>query len=396
MTVRKPLMLRLSRISLYALLLALTCMLITPLSASACGGLFAGANSSYTEQSAERMIYAVDPGQVTLYEQINYTGSPSDFAWVLPVPATPKVETAPISMFSELDSRTSPSFDTSQFDPHPCLSMPNFGHGAAASTSGQGAVNVYSSGAVGPYSYDVIGSSDPQAVVQWLTAHHYQIPAESVAEMRPYIVAHMQFLAMRLHGNAGVQDMLPVKITYATSSSEISIPLRMATPMGKEPLSVLLWVFGRARYVPQNYQSVTFTNNDFNNVTDPATINNVYTQKVSQAVSKARGHAFITEYAGPSTGLYFYDPVLQTLAQQGNHSFVTRMFARIAPEQINLDPIFVVNGTVPVSNIHVVPNPNYDPNGCEKVYIVTYSAIILFPVITTWLVEFLRRRRRLS
>ncbi|MFL5664309.1 MAG: hypothetical protein ACJ8BW_23635, partial [Ktedonobacteraceae bacterium] len=71
------LFIRLSRplqISVYALLLALTCMFINPLSAAACGGLFTA--DSYTEQSAERLIFAVDPGQITLYEQIHYTGSP--------------------------------------------------------------------------------------------------------------------------------------------------------------------------------------------------------------------------------------------------------------------------------------------------------------------------------
>src|SRR5919197_950124 len=71
------------RIGAGALLLALACMLLNPLSALACGGLFS--KDMHTEQSGERLIYTVDPGKVTLYEQFTYTGAPKDFVWVLPV-----------------------------------------------------------------------------------------------------------------------------------------------------------------------------------------------------------------------------------------------------------------------------------------------------------------------
>src|SRR6185312_5256667 len=196
------------RISLYALLLALACMFVSPLTAAACGGLFTA--DAYTEQSAERLLFAVDPGKVTLYEQIHYTGSPKDFAWVLPVPAVPTVDTTSISLFQELDQDTAPRFYETEA---PSCGESNM---AGAPAPASGAVNVYSSGAVGPYGYNVIGSSDPQALTQWLTGHNYKIPAESQAEMQPYIAAHMLFLAMRLQGNASTQDMLPVKISYAT------------------------------------------------------------------------------------------------------------------------------------------------------------------------------------
>ena len=55
----------------YATLVALCCMILVPLPALACGGLFSA--QTPVDQANERMIFAVDPGQVTLYEQINYT-----------------------------------------------------------------------------------------------------------------------------------------------------------------------------------------------------------------------------------------------------------------------------------------------------------------------------------
>lgn len=332
------------RISVYALLLALACMFINPLSAAACGGLFTADSS--TEQSAERLIFAVDPGQVTLYEQIHYTGSPKDFAWVLPVPAVPKVETAFVSLFQELDQQTAPRFSMPE-----APSCPGSHTAGAPAPSNGGTVNVYSSGAVGPYSYDVIGSSDPQALTRWLTGHNYKIPAESRAEMQPYIAAHMLFLAMRLQSNTTTQDMLPVKITYPNSAQAITIPLRMATPMGKEHLGVLVWIFAKSRYVPQNYQSLQIKDSQLSGGYD---VN--YQALVDQEVSKAHGHGFVTEYAQPTSTLYGRDPHLRTLEK--SYNYLTRMYTSIAPAQIDLDPGFVAQTGLPdVGPGHEVSHP---------------------------------------
>jgi hypothetical protein len=332
------------RISVYALLLALACLFINPLSAAACGGLFTADSS--TEQSAERLIFAVDPGQITLYEQIHYTGSPKDFAWVLPVPAVPKVDTASISLFQELDQQTVPRFSMAD-----APSCPGYNTAGAPAPSNGGTVNVYSSGAVGPYSYTVIGSSDPQALTRWLTGHNYKIPTESRAEMQPYIAAHMLFLAMRLQRNASTQDMQPVKITYPTSARAITIPLRMATPMGKENLGVLVWIFAKSRYVPQNYQALQIKDSQLSGGYD---VN--YQALVDREVSKAHGHGFMTEYAQPTSNLNGSDPELRTLGK--SYRYLTRLYTSIAPSQINLDPGFVAQAGLPdVNPGHEVPKP---------------------------------------
>jgi hypothetical protein len=327
-----------------ALLFAAFCLLCTPpLSAAACGGMFSA--DSYTEQSAERVIFAVNPGQVTLYEQIRYTGSPRDFAWVLPLPSLPTVSTAPIGLFQELDQQTTPRFSL----PSP-LSCNSGGSGAAATRPAS--VNVYSSGAVGPYTYQVISSGDPQALNQWLAAHHYHVPAESQAEMQPYIAAHMFFLALRLRGNAGIQDMTPVKITYPSSGSSITIPLRMATPMVQEPLGVQVWIFAAGRYVPQNYQDVQ---PDYQQVTTTP-----YARLINQTVGKAGGHGFVTEYAHPTSSLSAGEQTLVTLKQ--HYRYLTRLYTNLSPAWITQDPSFVAQAGLPdVNAFHQITDTSPAP-----------------------------------
>src|SRR6266568_6205748 len=82
-------------------IIALCFLLLTPLSALACGGFYTGDTPIY--QNTERMIFEVSPGSTTLYEQISYSGDPKNFAWVLPVPSVPTLHTAETRLFTLLD-----------------------------------------------------------------------------------------------------------------------------------------------------------------------------------------------------------------------------------------------------------------------------------------------------
>ena len=53
--------------------------------ATACGGCFHPPKQTATDITDERMLLAVSPTQTTLYDQIEYSGNPSSFAWVLPI-----------------------------------------------------------------------------------------------------------------------------------------------------------------------------------------------------------------------------------------------------------------------------------------------------------------------
>ncbi len=378
---------------LAALLLALFCLLINPLSALACGGLFS--KDLHAEQTGERLIYALDADRVTQYEQFTYTGSPKDFVWVLPVPAVPTIDIASVDLFRELDRDTVPSFYVSRHEAPPCFPTNGANSAGSAAPTGSSAVHVYSGGGIGPYSYNVIGSNDSQALTQWLDGHQYKLSEEERAELKPYIAAKMLFLVVRLQGSAGVQDIAPVKITYATNQASFSIPLRLAAPMGKLPLGVTVWIFGKSRYVPQNYQSLEFTQNDFRDVADPGS--NFYNGKVEQKVKQAGGHAFITEYAQNFQNMQPQDPQLQSLQQ--HYGYLTRLYTRISANQIQRDPTFVAQtGLSDVSRYHAITMPETNEQNCTGEYLMVGGALLLGVVIIAVPIMFFvnRRRKRMS
>ena len=105
--------------------------------------------------------------------QINYQGSAEEFAWVLPIPeAIPASAVESINggvdAFNELQRLTDPQFTP---PPEPACVEFSLGVGASApegAVGGSRGVDVYSSGVTGPFSFDVIGSDDPQTLVQCL------------------------------------------------------------------------------------------------------------------------------------------------------------------------------------------------------------------------------------
>ena len=61
--------------------------LLLPGHAEACGGCFAPIDPP-TVVSGHRMVMSISPTQSVLWDQIQYTGNPADFVWVLPVPSS--------------------------------------------------------------------------------------------------------------------------------------------------------------------------------------------------------------------------------------------------------------------------------------------------------------------
>ena len=51
----------------------------------ACGGCFQGPSPDAAPVVAHRMAFAVSDERSVLWDQIQYSGNPTDFSWVLPV-----------------------------------------------------------------------------------------------------------------------------------------------------------------------------------------------------------------------------------------------------------------------------------------------------------------------
>jgi hypothetical protein len=235
--------------------------------ASACGGCFHPPTQTVTDITDERMLLTVSAAQSTLYDQIQYSGSPTSFAWVLPIHGTVTVGLSADVLFDSIDEVTA-----TQIKPPPknCPIPPGcggfggasaFGPPVPAAPGGGGAfvsnmtppppVQVLKQANVGPYATVQLRSTDSSALDAWLTQNGYDIPAAVQPILDAYVSEGFDFLAMKLLPNQGVQAMRPVRVT--TSGASLSLPMRMASIGTGAVTGITIWVVADGRYEPQNF-----------------------------------------------------------------------------------------------------------------------------------------------
>jgi hypothetical protein len=315
--------------------------------ARACGGLFCQNNP--VDQNAERIIFTQNgDGTVSAIVQIQYTGFDEDFSWILPLPepipaeAIEAPETA-TAAFTELELATNPVFIPPA---RPDCAQVDMVMSEGAVPMAAGGVELFASGEVGPFGFDIIGSQDPQALITWLREHNYRVtpPMEPLIDV--YVQEQFVFLAMRLLPERGVQDIQPIQVTYPAERP--MIPLRLTAVAANPDMAVLTWFFADAQATPANYAHMEIADSELTFFTFGG---HNYRQLMSQRADEFNGQAFITEYAGPTSDVSFSDPLLQAL--QRKHRYLTRLNTVISPEEMTVDPVFDYDPQRPnVSNIH--------------------------------------------
>ena len=203
------------------------------------------------------MLLAVSTTQSTLYDQIQYSGSPSSFAWVLPIHGVVQVGLSADVLFDSIAALT----DTLINPPAPnCPSPTNcffFGASDAGGVGGRGrlsqgpGVQVLVAQNVGPYATVQLHSTDGSALSNWLAANGYAIPTAVQPILSAYVAEGFDFLAMKLLPDQGVQAMRPVRVT--TSGASLSLPLRMASIGTGAVTGITIWIVADGRYEPQNF-----------------------------------------------------------------------------------------------------------------------------------------------
>jgi hypothetical protein len=233
--------------------------------ASACGGCFPPPGDQQSVVTDHRMILSVSKTRTSLYDQIQYTGAPEKFAWVLPISGIVEVGLSADTLFGALHNLTA---TVVQAPPTNCPAGPDCDDakyaeasgGAADASPAPGGVDVLKREVVGPYETVQLRSTDPTALNTWLTTNGFAIPADVQPVISAYVAEKFDFLALKLIPGAGIQAMRPVRIS--TTGASATLPLRMVAAGTGATVGITLWVVGEGRYEPQNFQSFIVKNED--------------------------------------------------------------------------------------------------------------------------------------
>ena len=271
-----------------------------PRVAHACGGCFhPAAATEHTVVTDHRMAFSISPTQTVLWDQIRYSGNPSDFAWVLPVRSGARVELSHDAWFAALDASTQPVVNTPPDTSGGgggtagCLAGCGAANGSSAGGGPGDSVQVLSQTVVGPYETVTLRSTDPNALTNWLGQHGYDIPVDIAPVIGAYVSEGFDFIALRLRPLCNEQAMQPVRVV--TPGADPTLPLRMvAAGVGAE-VGITLFVVTEGRMHPQNFPDATI---DFSQLTWSLGQSRSNYQELSlAAMSASNGQAWLTEYS---------------------------------------------------------------------------------------------------
>jgi len=352
--------------------LAALCSVLTwqvPRTARACGGFFC--SRVPVDQSAERVVFTVHAdGTTDMVVQITYEGRDEDFAWVLPVAAVPDNRTTfPQAALNALDNGTAPLFQL-----HPdCQANIYFEADAAgaptsASAGGAGSggdVTVYVREEVGPYDVAVIGSDDADASIAWLESNGYNIAETMFPYIRLYTAEKMKFLALRLTADADAGDIVPFRMTLPGESP--GIPLRLTTLAAEPEMGVLVWVFADQRFGPANAEEVEVDLDELRWEPWSWGQQNNWAALVAREVDRYGGLAWVAETASDTKDLVAQietSPVSTEEMQMAQEAlldlidkrpYMTRLYTRLAPEEMVYDPVFKRSDAADVDRVKQLP-----------------------------------------
>ncbi len=297
-------------------------------SAHACGGTFcdSGPQAMPVDQTGENILFVLDGENVEAHIQIQYQGEAEKFAWVVPVPAIPTVTVGSQLLFDQLLQGTVPSygFNTSRDvcgDP----SSPGFGaggfagagggsnagNGGSAGSSSGGGPDIVFQESVGAFEVVALQGGTAQEVVDWLDNNGYQSVDTAPDILQEYVEKNHVFVALKLRGGAGVEEIHPIVVRY--KGDEPCVPIKLTRVAAVEDMGIRTFFLGTDRFVPTNYKHVRL--NPFK--LDWPNQGSNYNELVARAVDSkvANGQAFVTEYAGTNSVVSrggFYRPVWAT------------------------------------------------------------------------------------
>jgi hypothetical protein len=288
--------------------------------AKACGGCFGPPTETDDVVTDHRMVLSVSPQQTTLYDEIKYSGSPSSFAWVLPITGQVTIGISSDAVFDTFDGLSLPQVQPPPVtcpSPPPGCAVPTTnaaaGDGSSSGGSSSGGVNVTSSQVVGPYQTVTLQSTDPNALDAWLTTNGYAITDPMKPVIAAYVQAGFDFLAMKLVPGTGVQAMRPVRVSFSGASP--TLPLRMVAAGTGATVGITLWIVADGRWEPANFP--WFHIEDSEITWDWSQSDSNYTT-LEQQKEAAANNATWEVQASLDLGSYDVQSQIQNLAQYGS------------------------------------------------------------------------------
>jgi hypothetical protein len=271
-----------------------------------------------------------------------YSGDPSDFGWVIPIPATPTdvVALEDSDLFTGLDTRTKPRFNISGAigGGGGCIGCSAGGGGAGGLEAGQ--VEVEARGQAGIFDWVALTSTGSDALLDWLHQNDFVVSTAAGDVLDYYIQAERHFLAVRVSepeqlNTSATGDIEIPPIQFTCQTSERFYPMAISQVSAADETEVLVYIVADHRAEAVNAWNVLIDPDRVEyDPSSPSRTN--YEDLFTQTITDHGGLALVTEYVQPTSSM----PWTQAPLEVAGLGFLTRMRTVIAREDMTLDYSF--------------------------------------------------------
>ncbi len=238
-----------------------------PRPAEACGGYFPPtppAGQTISVATDHRIVVAIADTLVTVWDQVEFSGDPRAFAWVMPIRGRVAVGVGSDDFLQQADDKSSLVVHAPpRYCPAPsgcggagCAASSSDSVGPNPDTGDTGVIELGRS-VIGDYLQVQIRSTDETAILSWLASQKFVVDAALKPVFAKYVKEGYDFLAVRLDNpKSGIKAMRPIRVSWGRTAKEpVSIPLRMAAAGISTSVGIKLVIFGDRRWKPENYPS---------------------------------------------------------------------------------------------------------------------------------------------
>lgn len=319
--------------------------------APASGGLFCDAQAPVAvEQSRSRVLLEIGQDEVTATIDLSWAGRPEEFAWLVPIPGDPVLEVVPASALRLLDAATAP-----RIVPPPLVGTEYDGDDDSA-WDGAAPLGVEDLPQVGPYDPVLLTSNDAGAVAAWLQDNGFLLTSEMEPLLASYIASGMEFLALKLAPGSESRDVRPISITW--SGNQVMLPLVASSVAAEPEMGIAVFLAGETMMQPVGLPSLQVDSALVR--ADPRTGIDNYQPLLSWLADQEGGQAFFNEYSDAAAEVEARLDAIAVATTDaiearawvdaviGEHGWMTRLYTRMSPGEMTLDPVFVAAGSARV------------------------------------------------
>ncbi len=283
--------------------------------------------------------------QVTYVIRSHYAGTPTDLAWVIPLPATPaNVVAHPDSaLFEDLNQSTAPAFQIgytgSTGMPCGCAAAPLAGGDGA---NGGGLVKVEDRGTAGVFEWAALSSTGSDALLTWLNDNGFAVSSKAGEVLDAYVQQDFHFLALRVNqpqtltAASGEIDIPPIQFTCRTAN--YFYPMTISQVSAADSAEVVIYTLAAHRMEADNLPNAAIDRDSLLYQADSPSQTN-YESLFAQSIADRDGKALITEFAARTDDRRFWAPADWPAAPAGvlDLPFLTRLRTVIARDKMDQD-----------------------------------------------------------